>query len=270
MALECVDQRIEQPNRAPDPVGERRAREIDSLPGVDPRLPVEREMTGVLRHEHVREQPGARPAALDRHGGQRRLHDALARPAAEPRPDVTHDPERGRHIVELLGHVLADTSHGTATVGTGARTVVNHVLAWQVVRQRLAIRPGGVAGTGNGRCDRGSRFRLGFFEAHCIDQRGADVRSEYGRLGEVRRQLGNPPFLAFTAMAEHEMQARIIAWLDAKDAEIFVSGVDRLNITLLKGAVTGDGRGAGIAELLPCHWLEDCVFAVGACRRGYN
>lgn len=87
-------------------------------------------------------------------------------------------------------------------------------------------------------------------EAHCVDQWGADFRPEYSRLGEIRRQLGNPPVLAFTATAGQEMQARILASLGAQDAEVFVSGVDRPNITLLRWAIAEDSRAAKIAQLL--------------------
>lgn len=87
-------------------------------------------------------------------------------------------------------------------------------------------------------------------EAHCVDQWGADFRPEYSRLGDIRRQLGNPPVLAFTATAGQEMQARILASLGAEDAEVFVSGVDRPNITLLRWAVAEDSRAAKIAQLL--------------------
>ena len=87
-------------------------------------------------------------------------------------------------------------------------------------------------------------------EAHCIDQWGADFRPEYGRLGEIRRQLGNPPVLAFTATAGQDMQARILASLNAEDAEVFVSGVDRPNITLLRWPVPEDTRASRIAALL--------------------
>ena len=38
-------------------------------------------------------------------------------------------------------------------------------------------------------------------EAHCIDRWGRDFRPNYGRLGAIRRALGNPPVLAFTATA---------------------------------------------------------------------
>ena len=106
-------------------------------------------MVGVLGHEHVREQPGTGSAALDRHGRQRHLYDALARAAAEAWADVAHHPERGRHIVELLGHVLTHAPHGAAAVGAHARRLVQHVLAREMVGERLAMRLGDVAGMRN-------------------------------------------------------------------------------------------------------------------------
>lgn len=87
-------------------------------------------------------------------------------------------------------------------------------------------------------------------EAHCVDQWGGDFRPEYGRLSEVRELLGNPPVLAFTATAGKEMQERIMRSLGVDDAEVFVSGVDRPNITLLRWKVPDRLRAAQIAELL--------------------
>ena len=121
-------------------------------------------MVGVLGHQHVCEQPGARAPPLDGHGRQGRLHDALARPAAEARADVAHDPERGGHIVELLGHILAHAPHGAAAVGADARALMHHVLARQVVGQRLAVRPGGVSRPSDGRRRRGRRFCLALLQ----------------------------------------------------------------------------------------------------------
>src|SRR4029077_17409822 len=71
-------------------------------------------------------------------------------------------------------------------------------------------------------------------EAHCVDQWGRDFRPEYGRLKEVRQALGSPPILAFTATAGQEMQERILESLGIPDAQIFVRGVDRPNIALLR------------------------------------
>ena len=86
-------------------------------------------------------------------------------------------------------------------------------------------------------------------EAHCIDQWGRDFRPEYGRLNEVREALGSPPVLAFTATAGPEMQKRILASLGVNDARVFVRGVDRLNISLLRWEVLPNERLETIAKL---------------------
>lgn len=86
-------------------------------------------------------------------------------------------------------------------------------------------------------------------EAHCVDQWGQDFRPEYGRLGEVRKALGSPPILAFTATAGREMQARIMRSLGIEDAQVFVRGVDRPNISLLRWRALPNKRANIIAQL---------------------
>ena len=86
-------------------------------------------------------------------------------------------------------------------------------------------------------------------EAHCIDQWGRDFRPEYGRLREVREALGSPPVLAFTATAGEEMQQRILTSLGVGDARVFVRGVDRPNISLLRWNVPSTQRPKIIAQL---------------------
>ena len=86
-------------------------------------------------------------------------------------------------------------------------------------------------------------------EAHCVDQWGRDFRPEYGRLREVREALGSPPVLAFTATAGQEMQQRILASLGVSEARVFVRGVDRANISLLRWKVRPTQRLQIIAQL---------------------
>jgi ATP-dependent DNA helicase RecQ len=86
-------------------------------------------------------------------------------------------------------------------------------------------------------------------EAHCVDQWGRDFRPEYGRLKEVREALGLPPVLAFTATAGQEMQERILESLGSPDAEVFVRGVDRPNIALLRWSVPVHERPGVISQL---------------------
>jgi len=87
-------------------------------------------------------------------------------------------------------------------------------------------------------------------EAHCIDRWGRDFRPEYGRLREVRSQLGDPPVLAFTATAGRETQARILASLGAADGDVFAHGANRPNITFLRQRVRQDARPSFVAEFL--------------------
>lgn len=87
-------------------------------------------------------------------------------------------------------------------------------------------------------------------EAHCVDRWGRDFRPEYGRLAEIRQQLGNPPVLALTATAGRATQARILESLGVRDTPVFVHGVDRPNIALLRMSVPAKRRPAAVASLL--------------------
>ncbi|MDK4728759.1 RecQ family ATP-dependent DNA helicase [Rhizobium phaseoli] len=87
-------------------------------------------------------------------------------------------------------------------------------------------------------------------EAHCVDQWGRDFRPEYGRLRDVRRSLGSPPILAFTATTGLAMQKRILASLGIEDATVFVRGVDRPNIALIRWRCATASRHLEIAKLL--------------------
>ena len=75
---------------------------------------------------------------------------------------------------------------------------------------------------------------LAIDEAHCISQWGHDFRPDYSRLGEVRRELGNPQVLALTATATREVQADILAQLHlpGTDTAILWEGVERKNLYL--------------------------------------
>ncbi|MCE8518496.1 DNA helicase RecQ [Ruegeria pomeroyi] len=69
-------------------------------------------------------------------------------------------------------------------------------------------------------------------EAHCVSQWGHDFRPDYLRIGELRRALG-VPLAAFTATADAETQAEIVAKLfDGKAPRSFLRGFDRPNIHL--------------------------------------
>lgn len=85
--------------------------------------------------------------------------------------------------------------------------------------------------------ERLTRIRPSFLiidEAHCVDRWGEDFRPSYGRIHEIKEALGNPPTLAFTATAGVKAQRRILESIGIPDARVFVSGVDRPNIALIR------------------------------------
>jgi ATP-dependent DNA helicase RecQ len=71
-------------------------------------------------------------------------------------------------------------------------------------------------------------------EAHLVDRWGDDFRTDYSRIAEIRRRLGDPPVLAFTATAGVRTQQRIKDSLGVPRARTLMSGVDRPNITLVR------------------------------------
>jgi ATP-dependent DNA helicase RecQ len=97
----------------------------------------------------------------------------------------------------------------------------------------LYIAPERLAGAGTLALLRRARCSLiAVDEAHCVSQWGHDFRPDYLRIGDLRRALG-VPLAAFTATADAETQAEIIARLfgDAPPA-VFLRGFDRPNIHL--------------------------------------
>jgi ATP-dependent DNA helicase RecQ len=67
-------------------------------------------------------------------------------------------------------------------------------------------------------------------EAHCISQWGFDFRPEYSKLGEYRKQLGNPLTLALTATATKKVREDIIQSLNLQNFTKIESTIDRPNI----------------------------------------
>ena len=108
MAAERLHQRRQQPAAITDPVGQGRAIKLDPLSGIDLRLAVQRQVIGVLGHQHVREQSRSGQAARDRPRGCCHLHDALAAGAAELRPHMPHHLEVLRHVLQDFADILTD------------------------------------------------------------------------------------------------------------------------------------------------------------------
>jgi ATP-dependent DNA helicase RecQ len=73
--------------------------------------------------------------------------------------------------------------------------------------------------------------RLVVDEAHCISQWGHDFRPDYGRLGDLRRELAVPA-AAFTATATPDVRADISRQLGLSNPLEVITGFDRPNLTL--------------------------------------
>ncbi|KAK3913461.1 Werner syndrome ATP-dependent helicase [Frankliniella fusca] len=69
-------------------------------------------------------------------------------------------------------------------------------------------------------------------EAHCVSQWGHDFRSDYRKLGAVRRALPDVPFLAVTATATPAVRKDICSSLSLKNPKITCSSFDRPNLYL--------------------------------------
>lgn len=97
----------------------------------------------------------------------------------------------------------------------------------------LYIAPERLAAPGTERLLRRSDCRLiAVDEAHCVSQWGHDFRPDYLRIGALRQAL-DVPLAAFTATADPETRAEIVARLFEGGApRVFLRGFDRPNLHL--------------------------------------
>ncbi len=95
-------------------------------------------------------------------------------------------------------------------------------------------------------------------EAHCISEWGHDFRPDYTRVGEFRRELGNPTTIALTATATPDVQIDILRQLgiesfgeSLEQCQLFHEGIQRPNLSLRVREVWGlDEKIALVEETL--------------------
>jgi RecQ family ATP-dependent DNA helicase len=88
-------------------------------------------------------------------------------------------------------------------------------------------------------------------EAHSISQYGDNFRPSFNQLGAIRKRLGNPQVLAFTATAGETTQAEILDSLGIHDARVFIESPDRPNISLVRIDVSKKkGKGNNREDLI--------------------
>ena len=101
----------------------------------------------------MRDQPWPGAAALDGQVRRRGLEHALAHAAGVAGPDVADHLEPGRHLLQHLGHVLAEAGELVpAAAAAHHLRLVRDGLARQVVRQRPAHGYLAWPGRSRGRC----------------------------------------------------------------------------------------------------------------------
>ena len=122
------------PGGPADPIGKRRAVEIDPLPLVDLRLAVQWQVIGILGDQNLGDGCFGRNTAFDQPGGSRSLnHDILAGPTGILRAAHDQHTEPGGDNVELFADVFANPMQIMAAVGTGVIIDIDdHLDAWQV------------------------------------------------------------------------------------------------------------------------------------------
>jgi ATP-dependent DNA helicase RecQ len=76
-------------------------------------------------------------------------------------------------------------------------------------------------------------------EAHCISLWGHDFRPDYAKLGQLRREIGNPLTLALTATATKEVQKEILSELNLENENLIFAGLKRKNLKVSVTEVFG-------------------------------
>jgi hypothetical protein len=135
--------RIQQPSRLSHPIAQRRAVKFDTFAGVDLALAVEGKMITVLRHQQMGEQTRRGATARGWHRRCRCLGNGITPAAGIFGPNVANDLEVSRHVIQHLGHVLAEPGHASTAIGAAAGTVIgglmHHLLACQMFGQWLTL-----------------------------------------------------------------------------------------------------------------------------------
>lgn len=100
-------------------------------------------------------------------------------------------------------------------------------------------------------------------EAHCISEWGHDFRPDYTRVGEFRKEIGNPTTIALTATATPEVQFDILRQLGLssfgsalEECQLFHEGIQRPNLSLQVQEVWGLDEKTEVVRAAADRWLS--------------
>ena len=101
-------------------------------------------------------------------------------------------------------------------------------------------------------------------EAHCISQWGHDFRPDYSRLGEIRKQLGEPITIALTATASLNTQKDILKNLNLPpEIKIFKKSIHRPNLYFgVRHTVGMENKISALQQLIKKHQTAIIYFAL--------
>ena len=139
LCAECIHQRLQLRPALAHPLRQSRARDQHPCTLEDALLTVQRQVVHKLGHQHMGQQPGRGDALVDDVRCYWRLYELLALGARPLASYVALYREHAGLVVQLLGHVLTDTLHLTATAAHRAVGLVGDLYARQVGRQRFAL-----------------------------------------------------------------------------------------------------------------------------------
>jgi len=135
--------RIEQPGGLADPVAQRGTIKLQAVAGINLALPIERQVIAIFRDQQMRQHGGSGAAPRRRHRRCGRLGNGITGAAGIFGPHVADHLEVARHVIQHLGHVLAQLAHATAAgrADAGAITLglMQHLLARQMIGERLTL-----------------------------------------------------------------------------------------------------------------------------------
>jgi hypothetical protein len=135
-----IDQRLQLHAAAAHPLRQRRPRDRQPGTSKDPFLAIQRQVVGVLGHQHLREQAGRGESFIDHVRRHCDLHQLLALRAG---PFAAHMPLHRKDaglVIELLGDIFPDALHLAAAAAGGVLRLVVDLASRQLRRQRLALR----------------------------------------------------------------------------------------------------------------------------------